>query len=136
MGRPKPRGINILALLISIGGAMDLQNFLWFFIDPANLLFASIDALKWFNFYLSLPIGTLSLIVGFTFVKGVSWGRPLGVVSALLGIFINLINLTISRTFSPIIVIITLINVFTIYYVRTPTVKKYFARQQSMHFAS
>jgi hypothetical protein len=72
IGRPKPWGINFLALLIGIGGVMDLQNFLWFFIDPTNLLFASIDALKWFNFYLSLPVGTLSLIVGFTFVKGVS----------------------------------------------------------------
>jgi len=95
-GRPKPWGINVLALLISIGGVMDLQNFLWFFIDPTNLLFASIDALKWFNFYLSLP-------------------------------FINIVNLIISRTFSPIIVIITLINAVTIYYLRTPAVKKYFA---------
>jgi hypothetical protein len=126
IGRPKPWGINVLALLISIGGVMDLQNFLLFFIDPTNLLFASIDALKWSNFYLSPPVGTLSLIVGFTFVKGVSWGRSLGVVSAFLGILINIINLIISRTFSPIIVIITLINAVTIYYLRTPAVKKYF----------
>jgi hypothetical protein len=125
--RLKPWGINVLAVLISIGGVMDLQNFLWFFIDPTNLLFASIDALKWFNFYLSLPLGTLSLIVGFTFVKGVSWGHSLGVVFAFLGIFINIINLITSGTFSPIIVIITLINAITIYYLRTPAVKNYFA---------
>jgi uncharacterized membrane protein (UPF0136 family) len=123
----KPWGINVLALLISMGGVMDLQNFLWLFIDPVNLLFASIDVLKLFNFYLSLPVGTLSLIIGFRFVKGVSWGLSLGIVSAFLGICINIINLIISRTFSPIIVIITLINVVTIYYLRTPTVKKYFA---------
>jgi hypothetical protein len=38
MTRSKPRGINLLALLICVGGVMDLQNFLWFFIDPTNLL--------------------------------------------------------------------------------------------------
>jgi len=125
-GRPKPWRINVLALLIGVGGVMDLQNFFWFFIDPTNLLFSSIDALKWFNFFISLPVGVLSLIVGYTFVKGLSWGRSLGVVASLLGIRINIINLSISRTFSPIIVVITLINAVTIYYLRRSAVKKYF----------
>lgn len=125
-GRPKPWRINVLALLIDVGGVMDLQNFFWFFIDPTNLLFSSIDALKWFNFFISLPVGVLSLIVGYTFVKGLSWGRSLGVVASLLGIRINIINLSISRTFSPIIVVITLINAVTIYYLRRSAVKKYF----------
>lgn len=126
--RSKPWGINILALLISVGGIMDLQNFFWFFIDPTNLLFSSIETLKWFNFYISLPVGMLSLIVGYTFVKGLSWGRSLGVVSSLLGILINIINLTISKTFSPIIVIITVINAVIICYLQRPAVKKYFTK--------
>lgn len=115
-GRQKPLGINVLALLIGIGGLMDLQNFLWFFIDPTNLLFASIEALKWFNFYISLPVGVLSPLVGYTFLKGLSWGPSFGIVASLLGIGINIINLTISRTFAPIIVIITVINAITTYY--------------------
>ena len=127
MGRPKPWGITILALLIGVGGVMDLQNFLWFFIDPSNLLFSSIEVLKWFNFYISLPVGILSLIVGYAFVRGLRWGRSLGIVSSLLGILINIINLIISRTFSPIIIIITIINAVTIYYLRRPIMKKYFA---------
>ena len=127
-GRQRPRGINILALLIGIGGVMDLQNFVWFFIDPANLLFASIEALKWFNFYISLPLGVLSLIVGYMFIKGVSWGRTLGIITSLSGIIINIINLTISRTFSMMIAIITIINVIIIYYLQRSAVKKYFAK--------
>jgi len=127
IGRPKPRGINVLALLIGVGGVMDLQNFFWFFIDPANLLFSSIEGLKWFNFYISLPVGMLSLLVGYAFIKGLSWGRFLGVVSSMLGILINIINLTMSRIFSPIIVIITLINAVTIYYLRRSAVKHYFS---------
>jgi len=127
-GRQKPRGVNVLALLIGIGGVMDLQNFVWFFIDPTNLLFASIEALKWFNFYISLPVGVLSLIVGYMFIKGVGWGHSLGIVTSLLGIVINIINLTISRTFSPIIVIITIINAITIYYLQRSAVKKYFTK--------
>jgi hypothetical protein len=126
-GRQKPQGINALALLIGLGGVMDLQNFFWFFIDPNNLLFSSIEALKWFNFYISLPIGALSLIVGYMFIKGVGWGRSLGMVTSLLGIIINIINLTISRTFSLIIAIITIINLTIIYYLRKSAVKKYFA---------
>ncbi len=125
-GRQKPLGITVLTLLIGIGGIMDLQNFVWFFIDPTNLLFASIEALKWFNFYLSLPVGVLSLLVGYTFLTGVSWGHSLGIVTSLLGIVINIINLTISRTFAPIIVIITIINAITIYYLQRSAVKKYF----------
>jgi hypothetical protein len=126
-GRPKPWGITILALLIGVGGVMDLQNFVWFFVDPTQLVFASIEALKWFNFYVSLPVALLSFIVGYTFVKGLRWGRSLGVVLSLTGILINTINLLVSRTFSPIIVIITSINVVTIYYLRRSAVKKYFA---------
>ena len=128
-GRQKPWGINVLALLIGIGGVMDLQNFVWFFIDPTNLLFASIESLKWFNFYISLPVGLLSLIVSYTFFKGVGWGGSLGVLSALVGILINLINLTISRTFSIIIVGITMINTVTVYYLQRSDVKTYFARR-------
>ena len=127
-GRQKPLGINVLALLIGIGGVMDLQNFVWFFIDPTNLLFSTIEAPKWFNFYISLPVGVLSLIVGYMFIKGVSWGRSFGVVASLLGIVINIINLIISRTFSPIIVIITIINAITIYYLQRSAVKKYFTK--------
>ena len=127
--RPKPRGIIILAVLIGVGGVMDLQNFVWFFIDPTNLLFASIESLKWFNFYISLPVGLLSLIVSYTFFKGVGWGGSLGVLSALVGILINLINLTISRTFSIIIVGITMINTVTVYYLQRSDVKTYFARR-------
>jgi hypothetical protein len=126
-GISKPRGINVLALLIGVGGVMDLQNFIWGFIDPTRLLFASIEALKWFTFYISLPVGLLSLLVGYTFVKGVRWGRGLGVVASMLGILINILNLTISRTASPIIVLITLINAGTIYYLQRSAVKQYFA---------
>ena len=127
ISRPKPRGIPVLALLIGVGGVMDLQNFFWFFIDPANLLFSSIEVLKWFNFYVSLPVGLLSLLVVYTFIKGLSWGRFLGAVSSMLGILINVINLTVSRIFSPIIVLITLINAVTIYYLRRSAVKHYFS---------
>jgi uncharacterized membrane protein (UPF0136 family) len=125
-GGQRPQGITVLAVLMGLGGVMDLQNFFWFFIDPHKLLFSSIEALKWFNFYVSLPIGALSLIVGYMFIKGVGWGRSLGIVTSLLGIIINSINLTISRTFSPIIAIITIINVTIIYYLRKAAVKKYF----------
>ena len=128
-GRQKPRGINILALLIGLGGVMDLPNFVCFFIDPANLLFASIEALKWFNFYISLPVGVLSLIVGYMFIKGVSWGRTLGIITSTSGIIINVINLTISRTFSIIVAIITIINVIIIYCLQRSAVKKYFAKR-------
>ena len=126
-GRQKPWSINVFALLIGIGGVMDLLNFIWFFTDPNNLLFSSIESLKWFNFYISLPVGVLSLLVGYMFIKGVSWGRSLGVVVSLLGILINIINLTFSRTFSLIVGIITLINAITIYYLRWSAVKMYFA---------
>jgi hypothetical protein len=38
IGRSKPRGIHVLALLIGVSGVMDLQNLFWFFIDPARAL--------------------------------------------------------------------------------------------------
>jgi hypothetical protein len=79
-------------------------------------------------FYISLPVGMLSLVVGYTFVKGLSWGRSLGIVFSLLGIFINIVNLIISRTLSPIIIVITMINAVTIFYLRRSVVKKYFEK--------
>jgi len=105
---------------------MDLQNFVWFFIEPANLLFASIVVLKWFNFAVSLPVGLLSLLVGYAFVQGLPWGRTLGIATSLIGILINVVNLTVSQSFSPIISIITAINVVAIYYLRRPIMKKVF----------
>ena len=105
---------------------MDLQNFYWFFIDPTRLLFSSIEGLKWLNFMISLPVGVLSLLVGYAFVKGLRWGYTLGIGVLLVGILINVINLTISGTISPIIVVITIINGVGIYYLQQANGKRHF----------
>jgi len=105
---------------------MDLQNFCWFFIDPTRLLFSSIEGLKWLNFMISLPVGVLSLLVGYAFVKGLRWGYTLGIGVLLVGILINVINLTISGTISPIIVVITIINGVGIYYLQQANGKRHF----------
>jgi hypothetical protein len=124
--RSKPWGIYILAVLISIGGVMDLQNFWWFFIDPTRLLFSSIEVLKWLNFIISLPLGVLSLLAGYAFVKGLRWGYILGIGVLLVGILLNVINLTISGTISPIIVVITITNGVGIHYLQQANGKQHF----------
>jgi len=123
----KPKGICILAVLICIGGVMDIQNFLSVLIDPNNLSFYSNEMIGRFNFYISLPVGLLSLIVAYGFYKGYRWGWSFGLVTALLGITISLVNL-FDRTTDPIILTIILINAFTIYYLTRPHVKKYFLK--------
>ena len=126
--RQKPKGINVLGLLICIGGVMDIQNFLWILIDPNNLLFFTI--IGWFNFYISLPVGLFSLIVAYSFFKGLSWGWSLGFLSSFLGIIISLINL-LDRSIDPIILTIIIINAFTVYYLTRAPVKKYFGKLAS-----
>jgi hypothetical protein len=123
----KPKGVNILAVLICIGGVMDIQNFLSVLIDPNNLSFYSNEMIGRFNFYISLPVGLLSLIVAYGFYKGYSWGWSLGLVTALLGITISLVNL-FDRTTDPIVLTIILTNAFTIYYLTRPHMKKYFLK--------
>jgi hypothetical protein len=129
-GRPKPRGINILALLICIGGVMDLQNFIWTLMDPTTLSFHSNEAVGWFNFYISLPVGLFSLVVAYGFFSGCRWGRSLGFVSSFLGILISLINL-LGRSLDTVIIAIIIINAFTIYYLTRPHVKIYFHKPDS-----
>lgn len=123
--RQKPKGINVLGLLICVGGVMDIQNFLWILIDPNNLSFYTSEVIGRFNFYISLPVGLFSLIVSYSFFKAYSWGWSLGLVSSLLGITISLVNL-FDRTTDPIVLTIIIINAFTIYYLTRPHVKKYF----------
>jgi len=129
-GRPKPRGINILALLICIGGVMDLQTFIWTLMDPTTLSFFSNEVVGRFNFYISLPVGLFSLVVAYGFFKGCSWGWSLGFASSFLGILISLINL-LDRSIDPVIVTIIIINAFTIYYLTRSHVKKYFHKPDS-----
>ena len=123
----KPKGINILAVLICVGGFMDIQNFFSVLIDPNNLSFYSNEMIGCFNFYISLPVGLLSLIVAYSFYKGYRWGWSFGLFTALLGITISLVNL-FDRTTDPIVLTIILINAFTIYYLTRPHVKKYFLK--------
>ncbi len=125
--RQKPKGINILGFLICVGGVMDLQNFVWVLMDRKNLQFFNSEVIGWFNFFISLPVGLLSLIVAYCFFKGFRWGRSLGFTTSLLGIAISLINL-IDRSIDPIILAIITINAFTIYYLTRPNVIKYFSR--------
>ena len=129
-GRPKPRGINILALLISIGGVMDFYNFVWTLMDPTTLSFFSNEAVARLNFYISLPVGLFSLVVAYGFFYGCRWGLSLGFVSSFLGILISLINL-LGRSIDLVIVAIIIINAVTIYYLSRPYVKKYFHRPES-----
>ena len=124
-GRPKPRGINILALLISIGGVMDFYNFVWTLMDPTTLSFFSNEAVARLNFYISLPVGLFSLVVAYGFFYGCRWGWGLGFVSSFVGILISLITL-LGRSIDLVIVAITIINAVTIYYLTRPNVKIYF----------
>jgi hypothetical protein len=126
----KPRGINILALLICIGGVMDLYNFFWTLMDPTTLSFFFNEAVARLNFYISLPVGLFSLVVAYGFFKGCRWGWGLGFVSSFVGILLSLITL-LGRSLDPVIVAIIIINAVTIYYLTRPHVKRYFRRPAS-----
>jgi len=126
--RQKPKGINVLALLISIGGVMDTRNFLSLLIDPRDLTSASV--ISWFNFYILLPVGLFSLVVAYGFFKGHSWGWSLGIVSSFLGIIISIVNF-LGLSIDPVTLTIIIINAFTVYYLTRPHVKKYFLKPVS-----
>ena len=66
--------------------------------------------------------------LGYAFVKGLRWGYTLGIGVLLVGLLLNVINLTISRTVSPIIVVITIINGVGIYYLMQANGKQHFGK--------
>lgn len=124
-GREKPKGLIVLGILVCAGGLMDVYGFLSLLWDPGYILFYSIEALGWFNFYISLPVALLSFAVAYAFFTGRRWGWSLGMVCALVGLGVCAINL-LGRGSDPVVWAIILVNALIIFYLARGSVRRYF----------
>lgn len=117
----RPTGVTILAVLDIIGGVLLIVSPVFFL----GVIEASIGSL--FGSVISIilvPLGIFSIAVGWGFWTGKGWSWIIGLILYIIGLAGGIISITggMSDIFG------VLINLWIIYYLTRPRVKRWFGR--------